>query len=138
MNLRRVAPAHSKIYGPTVMTSASAELLGAWSRDGTKWHLGSTGLAHSFPKVHAAERKLGLRSGPTSLISFSSSTFGSVFLAERRSRLSTYGERWCFGARRPDGESCIARPIHRRAPNCHKDRAKRNSTMNPTCNRSHT
>src|SRR5215831_17391720 len=91
LNLHRDVPPHSKIYGPTVMTSASAVLLGAWSRDGTKWHLGSTGRAHSFPKVHAAERKLGLRSGPTSLISFSSSIFGSVFLAERRSRLSTYG-----------------------------------------------
>src|SRR5262245_15687802 len=65
--------------------------LGAWSRDGTKWHLGSTGLAHSFPKVHAAERKLGLRSGPTSLISSRPSTFDFVFLAGRRSRLSTCG-----------------------------------------------
>src|SRR5262245_20274335 len=91
LNLRTDVPPHLKIYGPTVMTSASAALLGAWSRDGTKWHLGSTGLAHSFPKVHAAERKLGLRSGPTSLISSRPSTFDFVFLAGWRSRLSTCG-----------------------------------------------
>src|SRR5262245_50347462 len=91
MNLHRAAPLHSKHFGPTVMTSAFAELLGAWSRDGTKWHLGLTGLAHSFPKVHAAERKLDLRSGPTSLISSRPSTFDFVFLAGWRSRLSTCG-----------------------------------------------
>src|SRR5215468_454068 len=91
LNLHRGVPPHSKRFGPTVMTSASAVLLGAWSRDGTRWHLGSTGRVHSFPKVHVAERKLSLRSGPTSLISFSSSTFDFVFLAERRSRLSTCG-----------------------------------------------
>src|SRR5215831_9048216 len=91
LNLHKGVPPPSKPFGPTVMTSASAALLGAWSRDGTKWHLASTGLVHSFPKVHAAERKLGLRSGPTSLISFSSSTFGFVFLVGQTSRLSTCG-----------------------------------------------
>src|SRR5215831_11603101 len=91
LNLHRDVPPHSKIYGPTVMTSASAALLGAWSLDGTKWHLGSTGLVHSFPKVHVAERKLALRSGPSSLISSRPSTFDFVFLAGLKNRLSTYG-----------------------------------------------
>ena len=58
MNLRRDAPPHSKRFGPTVMTSASAALLEAWSPAGTRWHLGSTGPVHSFQMVRAIERKL--------------------------------------------------------------------------------
>ena len=58
MNLHRDAPPHSKRFGLTVMTSASAALLEAWSPAGTRWHPGSIGPVHSFQMVRVVERKL--------------------------------------------------------------------------------
>ena len=78
MNLCRGAPPHSKHFGPTVMTSASAALSGGvesgWDKVASRLDWASS----QFSQGTRVERKLDPQSGPTSRTSSRSSTFDSV------------------------------------------------------------